>query len=237
MNAELDLGGIVVEVIRKDIKNIHLSVNPPNGKVRISAPESMELDAIRAFALSKLLWIKEQQRKHQLQERDIPREYLERESHWIWGKRYLLSIEISDSSPTITLTHDKLVVTVRPSSDANQIKLLMDEWYRDQIREALPDVLAYWEKILEVKVEKVFIQQMKTKWGGCTPGNASIRLNTELAKKPKQFLEYVVLHEVAHLVEPTHGERFQAIMDQCMPNWRQIRDELNRLPVPHGEWN
>jgi predicted metal-dependent hydrolase len=237
MNAELDLGGIVVEVIRKDIKNIHLSVNPPNGKVRISAPESMELDAIRAFALSKLLWIKEQQRKHQLQERDIPREYLERESHWVWGKRYLLSIEVSDCSPKITLTHDKLVVAVRTDSDPKQIKMLMNEWYRDQIREALPEVVAYWEKILEVKVENVFIQQMKTKWGGCTPENASIRLNTELAKKPKQFLEYVVLHEVAHLVEPTHGERFQAIMDQCMPNWRHIREELNRLPVPHGEWN
>ena len=237
MVTELDLGGISVEIVQKDIKNMHLSVNPPSGKVRISAPKEMDLQAIRAFALTKLSWIKQQQRKFQFQEREMPREFLELESHYVWGKRYLLNILETDQTPSVTLAHDKIVLAVKPNTSPEKMQDVVDDWYRSILREEVPAIIEKWSAALGVKPEKLFIQRMKTKWGGCTPENGSIRLNTELAKKPIEFLEYVVLHELAHLKAPNHGDQFQRIMDAALPNWRQIRDELNRLPVPHGEWN
>jgi len=234
---ELKLGDITIEVIQKDIKNIHLSVNPPDGEVRISAPLNINPEAIRAFALTKLIWIKEQQQKIRKQDRDIPRDFMERESHFVWGKRYLLSIIEIDEPPSVNLSHDKMILRVRPGTTPVKMKEIVQEWYRDLIRDIVPSLIEKWSPILGVSVEKLFVQQMKTKWGACSPNNGNIRLNSELGKKPKDYLEYVVLHEMAHLLEPTHNERFQAIMDRCMPNWRHLKDELNRLPVPHGVWN
>lgn len=237
MITELELGDIKVEVVQKDIKNVHLSVNPPNGVVRVSAPLSMNLDAIRAFALTKLTWIKEQRRKFEAQEREPAREFLERESHHVWGKRYLLTVVERDQVPTVVLTHEKMIVTVRPGTTRLKIQAVVEDWYRDQLRDALPELIAKWEPILGVKVERLFIQQMKTKWGGCTPEDASLRLNTELARKPPEFLEYVVVHEMSHLIEATHNARFIALMDQHLPNWRHMRDELNRLPLRDVVWS
>ena len=232
----LDLGDLRAEVIRKAIKHVHLSVLPPAGKVRVAAPQSMPLETIRLFVISKLPWIRTQQRKLQAQERETPREFLNKESHYLWGKRYQLELSFADAAPTVSLTPRKLKLQVRPGANAAQCEEVLDAWYRQQIREVLPALLAKWEPLLGVKTSRVFVQRMKTKWGSCTPGVGHIRLNTDLAKKPPECLEYIVVHELVHLLEPTHNERFSALMDLYLPHWHHLRVQLNRLPVRHEEW-
>jgi predicted metal-dependent hydrolase len=236
MVTQVFLGNIAVDVMFKDIKNIHLSVYPPEGKVRISAPRRMSLDTIRVFAISKLAWIKQQQKKLQAQERETPREYLDRESHYVWGKRYLLAISECDQVPSVELSHTHMVLRVRPSTDEAKRQAIVEAWYREQLKQAVPPLLDRWEPVLGVKIDRLFVQQMKTRWGSCNPGNRSIRLNTDLAKKPPECLEYITVHEMAHLLEPTHNARFIALMEHFMPDWRLRRDMLNQLPVRHEEW-
>jgi predicted metal-dependent hydrolase len=232
----LDLGELHAEVVRKAIKHVHLSVLPPAGKVRVAAPQSMPLETIRLFVISKLPWIRTQQRKLQAQERETPREFLSKESHYLWGKRYLLELSFADAAPTVNLTPRKLKLQVRPSANAAQCEEVLDAWYRQQIRDALPALLAKWEPLLGVKTSRVFVQRMKTKWGSCTPESGYIRLNTDLAKKPPECLEYIVVHELVHLLEPTHNDRFSALMDVYLPHWHHLRKQLNCLPVRHEEW-
>jgi predicted metal-dependent hydrolase len=236
MVAKIELGGISVEVIKKDIKNVHLSVYPPTGKVRISAPLRMNLDTIRVFAISKLGWIRQQQRKVREQEREPLREYLDRESHYVWGKRYLLKVIAKDAAPQVELKHSQLVLQVRPAAGEERKQTILEDWYRAQLKAAIPPLIAKWEPLIRVKVGRFFVQRMKTKWGSCSPAAASIRLNTDLARKPRECLEYIVVHEMAHLLEPTHNSRFMAVMDLFMPAWRFHRTVLNRLPVRHETW-
>lgn len=228
---QLELGQITIEVTLKDIKNVHLSVNPPLGDVRISAPLNMNLDAIRAFAIDKLAWIKAERKKYLEQEREPAREFLNRESHYVWGKRYLLEIVEVDEAPCVELKHSQLMIRVRPGTDRSKMKAILDEWYRDLIKAAVPELIQKYSSRLKVSVDRLFVQDMKTQWGGSNPSRNNIRLNTDLARKSPEYLEYVVLHEMAHLLEPSHNARFVAIMDLNMPNWRQYRDELNRLPL------
>jgi predicted metal-dependent hydrolase len=230
-----ELGDITVDVIQKDIKNVHLSVNPPHGDVRISAPMSMNSDAIRAFAIDKLGWIKSERKKFLAQDREPAREFLDRESHHVWGKRYLLEIVEVNEAPSVELKHSKLLLKVRDGADCEKMKSVLDEWYRAQIKDAVPTLLAKYSSRLGVSVDRLFVQDMKTQWGSCAPENGSIRLNTDLARRSPEYLEYVVLHELAHLLESTHNARFTAIMDAQMPNWRHYRDELNRLPLLSNE--
>jgi predicted metal-dependent hydrolase len=236
MATTISLGDIAVDVVLKNIKNVHLSVYPPSGRVRISAPARMSLDTIRVFAISKLDWIKRQQRKLRAQERETPREYQERESHYVWGKRYLLKAIECNETPSIELKHNSMVLRLRPGADEHKKQSIADEWYRQQVRKAVPPLIAKWEPLMGVKVERFFVQRMKTKWGSCNHRRANIRLNTDLAKKPRECLEYIVLHEMVHLLEPTHNDRFIALMDRFMPQWRHRREQLNRLPVRHEEW-
>lgn len=236
MKSKIDLGEFSVDVVRKSIKNVHLSVYPPDGRVRISAPLHMALETIRVFAISKLAWIKSQQRKMRAQERETPREYLDRESHYVWGKRYLLKLVEKDAAPGIELKHSKLVLQVRPGTDEARRQEILDAWYREQIKAAMPELLEKWEPLMGVKAGQVFVQKMKTKWGSCNPASGNIRLNTDLAKKPPECLEYIVVHELAHLIEPTHNVRFVALMDLFLPQWKHLKDELNRLPVRHEDW-
>jgi len=231
------LGDLEVEVELKDIKNVHLSVYPPAGRVRIAAPKRMSLDTIRLFAISKLAWIRQQQAKLGEQERETPREYLERESHYVWGKRYLLAIEERDRPPAIELKHRHLVLGVRPGTGGHKRQALVDEWYRKLLRAAVPPLLQRWQPLLGVEIERFFVQRMKTRWGSCNHGARTIRLNTELAKKPVACLEYIVVHELVHLLEPTHNARFQQLMHEFMPHWRHYRDELNRAPLTHQDWS
>jgi predicted metal-dependent hydrolase len=226
-----------VDVVLKDIKNVHLSVYPPAGRVRISAPKRMSLDTIRVFAISKLDWIKQQQAKLRGQERETPREYLDRESHYVWGKRYLLMVTESDAPPAIELKHRRMILRVRPGTDQEKKEALVEEWYREQLKEAVPPLLERWEPLLGVKANRWFVQRMKTKWGSCNHRSGTIRLNTELAKKPPECLEYIVVHELVHLLEPTHNARFLALMDRFMPKWQFHREELNRLPLRRERWS
>ena len=237
MSTQLKLGDIALDVTFKPIKNVHLSVHPPTGKVRISAPLRMKLDTIRVFAVSKLGWIKERQKKLQEQERESPREHLERESHYLWGKRYLLKIVELEATPKIELKHSKMLLQVRPGSSADKRRAVLDEWYREQLKEAVAPVIAKWEPLIGVKVARFFVQRMKTKWGSCNHRAGNIRLNLELAKKPPECLEYIVVHEMVHLLEPTHNARFIALMDRFMPKWQFHRDALNRLPVSYSHWD
>ncbi|MEP2774423.1 MAG: SprT family zinc-dependent metalloprotease [Luteolibacter sp.] len=236
MSSKLQIGDLEVEVIRKDIKNVHLSVLPPVGRVRMSAPAHMKLDTLRVYAVSRLQWIRKQQTKLRAQDRESPRDYVERESHYLWGKRYLMTLVEKDEPPKIELTHRKMILQVRPDATHEKRQELLAGWYRDQLRKAVPPLIARWEPMLGIKVEKFFIQHMKTKWGGCSPQRRTIRLNTELAKKPPECLEYLVVHEMMHMLEPSHNERFLALMDRFMSNWRSRRDTLNCLPVRHEQW-
>jgi predicted metal-dependent hydrolase len=236
MVTRLDLGDVRVDVVRKDIKNIHLGVYPPHGRVRIAAPSWMELDAIRLFAIDKLVWIKRQQKKLSAQERETPREYLERESHYLWGQRYLLQIVEKDARPSVQLAHKRLILQTRPDADAKKREEVLASWYRDNLKRVLPALLAKWQPIIGVRAERCYVQHMKTKWGSCNSVSRSIRLNTDLAKKPPECLEYIVVHELLHLREPTHNDRFVALMSALMPHWRDCRDKLNRLPVSHEHW-
>ena len=236
MASQIKLGDIAVDVMLKDIKNVHLSVYPPTGRVRISAPKRMSINTIRVFAISKLDWIKQQQTKLREQERETPREYLDRESHYVWGKRYLLTVSESDEPASIELEHSRLLLRVRPGTDEDKKRALVEKWYREQLKEAVPPLLARWQPLLGVRVERFFVQRMKTKWGSCNQAAHTIRLNTELAKKPAECLEYLVVHELVHLLEPTHSARFVALMDRFMPKWQFYREVLNRLPVRRENW-
>jgi predicted metal-dependent hydrolase len=231
------VGDITVDVRKKNIKNVHLSVYPPTGRVRISAPEHMSLDTIRVFAISKLGWIKQQQRKIQGQARETPREYIDRESHYVWGKRYLLQIAEQEAAPAVFLQHHTLCLQIRPETDETRKAAILDEWYRQQLKKAVPALIAKWEPLMDVKVANVFIQQMKTRWGSCNSATRSIRLNSELAKKPRECLEYILVHEMVHLLEPTHNQRFLTLLTQYMPEWQFYRDRLNQLPVRHESWD
>jgi len=237
MASQIKLGDIAVDVVLKDIKNVHLSVYPPTGRVRISAPQRMSIDTIRVFAISKLDWIKQQQIKLREQERETPRGYVERESHYVWGNRYLLTVSESDEPPSIEVKHRRMLLRVGPRADEDKRRTLVEEWYREQVKEAVPPLLARWQPLLDVRVERFFVQRMKTKWGSCNHKARTIRLNTELAKKPVECLEYIVLHEMVHLIEPTHNIRFTSLLDHLMPKWQHFRDTLNGLPVRHESWS
>ncbi len=237
MVSQIKLGDISVDVVLKDIKNVHLSVYPPTGRVRISAPKRMSIDTIRVFAISKLDWIKQQQTNLRKQERETARDYVDRESHYVWGKRYLLTISESDEPPSIELTHSRMLLRVRPRTDEDKRQALVEEWYREQLKEAVPPLLARWQPLPAVRVERFFVQRMKTKWGSCNHKARTIRLNTELAKKPAECLEYIVVHELLHLLEPTHNARFLELMNRFMPKWQFHRQVLNRLPVRRETWS
>jgi predicted metal-dependent hydrolase len=236
MAAQIELGDLHVEVVRKAIRNLHLSVHPPLGKVRIVAPPQMKADTIRVFVISRLGWIKSQQRKMREQERETPRRYVERESHTLWGRRLLLRRIEVDAAPSVTAKRSTLVLQVRPATTPERCQQILEAWYRDQLRQALPALLAKWQPVMGVRVNRVFVQRMKTRWGSCNPGSGAIRLNTELARKPAECLEYIVVHEMAHLLEPTHNERFAALMSMWLPHWQHLRQALNRLPVRHEDW-
>jgi len=236
MATALELGGITLEVVRKRIRNVHLSVYPPAGRVRIAAPSGMSLETIRLFAISKLGWIRRQQKKLLGQERETRREFLNRESHYVWGRRLLLKVVEEDAPQGVQVRHDTLLLRVRPGADAAAKAAVLAAWYRQILREAAQPLIEAWEPRLSVELDRFFVQQMKTKWGSCNPAARSIRLNTELARKSPRCLEYIVVHELIHLLERRHNERFIGLMDRHLPHWRALRDELKAAPPAHTTW-
>lgn len=232
----IQLGDIQIAVSRKAVKNVHLSVHPPVGHVTLVAPSETRIEVIRAYAISKLGWIRNQQDKLINQSRETPRQYVERESHYLWGRRYLLSVIEKDVKPAVILDHQRITLVVRPGSDLQKRAEVIHEWHKSLLHEAVPALISKWEQKLKVKVTGYFLQRMKTKWGSCNHDAGNIRLNTELVKKPKDLLEYVIVHELAHLLEPTHSDRFVAILDENYPTWREARAELNELPLSAETW-
>ena len=237
MKNHIQLGSLQVEVHRKGIKNVHLSVHPPLGRVTVSAPLEMNLETIRVYVISKLGWIKAQQKQLQGQERESPRDFVERESHYLWGRRYLMKVVEWNAPSKVELEPKAISLRVRPGSGADERRRVVESWYRNQLKVHIPNIIRKWEPRLGVKVFSFGVRRMKTKWGSCTPARSSILLNLELAKKPKACLEYIVVHEMMHLLEPSHNERFQHLMDFHLPNWRLLREKLNRLPIRHENWN
>lgn len=237
MTETIQLGDIEITVSRKPVKNVHLSVHPPAGRVTLVAPAATRLEVVRAYAISKLAWIRDQQAKLRAQARESPRQFVERESHYLWGRRHLLSVVEKDTKPGVKLDHRWITLTVRPGSTLAKRDEVMQEWHRALLHEAVPALIQKWEVKLGVKVSSYFLQRMKTKWGGCNYRSGNIRLNTELVKKPRDLLEYVVVHEMLHLIEPTHSERFMALLEQHCPTWREARAELNLLPLAAETWS
>ena len=234
---QLKIDNITVDVVQKNIKNIHLRVYPPAGRVRISAPSRMDLAAIRAFVISKLGWIKKQQTRLINQAREAQREFINRETHYFNGKRYLLKVTEQNAAPKVVLKHSSIELYVRPETDAVKRKSILDEWYRRKLKEIVPALIEKWEKKMNVQVNEFGIKKMKTRWGTCNRQAKRIWLNLELAKKPPECLEYIVVHEMAHLLERKHNDRFTALMTGFIPKWRFYKDELNRLPITHADWN
>lgn len=231
------VGDVDVEITLKDVKNVHLSVHPPLGRVTLVAPKSTRVEAARAYAISKLGWIRTQQEKLRAQARETPRQFVERESHYLWGRRYLLSVVEREAKPAVTLDHRRITLSVRPGSPVTKRHAVLHEWHKALLHGAVPGLMRKWEPTLGVAVAGYFLQRMKTKWGACNPRAGTIRLNTELVKKPRDLLEYVVVHEMLHLIEPTHNERFVALLDHHYPAWREARAELNELPLGAEEWS
>lgn len=232
----IQLGEISIEVEQKNIKNLHLSVYPPKGRVRIAAPSKMKLDTIRIYAISKLSWIKKQQAKILSQKREAPREYINKESHYYLGKRYMLKVIELDTVPVVNLTHKTIELYVRPGTNTEKRKEILDNWYREQLREIANHMIANWEKKMQLKVSELGIKKMKTKWGTCNEEAKRIWLNFELVKKPSECIEYIVVHEMVHFKERNHNDKFIAYMNHFLPGWKQSKVELNRLPVSHVEW-
>jgi predicted metal-dependent hydrolase len=237
MAETIQLGEIAIAVRRKDIKHVHLSVHPPSGRVTLVAPNGTRLEVARAYAASKLGWIRDQQAKLRGQARETARQFVERESHYLWGRRYLLSVREDEAKPSVRLTHRSITLTVRPGSSSAKRAAVMHDWHKFLLHEIVPPLIAEWEPRLGVRVAGYFLQRMKTKWGGCNHLARSIRLNTELVKKPKDLLTYVVVHEMLHLIEPTHSERFLTMLSKHYPAWREARAELNELPLGAAAWN
>jgi predicted metal-dependent hydrolase len=237
MSETIQLGPTAISVTRKDIKHVHLSVHPPSGRVTMVAPLATRSEVARAYAVSKLGWIREQQAKLRGQAREAPRLFVERESHYLWGRRYLLTVREEEAKPSVRLSHRRITLTVRPGSGRAKREAVIHAWHRSLLHDALPGLIRKWEPRLGVEVTGYFLQRMKTKWGSCNHRAGHIRLNTELVRKPRDLLEYVVVHEMVHLLEPTHSERFISILDDYHPGWREARAELNELPLTAEVWN
>jgi len=233
----MDVSGIPVEVVRKDIKNLHVGVYPPNGRVRVAVPLRLDDEAVRLAVISRLGWIHRQQAAFKQQDRQSHREFVTGESHYFQGRRYRLDVIEHDSPPSVRLPNNSTIeLHVRPGTSREKREVVLQQWYRKWLKEQLPPMLAKWEPKVGVTVEEVRIKKMKTLWGSCNATARRIWVNLELAKKPVSCLEYILLHEMLHFLERHHNERFLELMDTLMPTWRLCRDELNRAPLGHEKW-
>jgi len=234
----IDVSGLPVEVVRKDIKNLHLGVYPPDGRVRVAAPRAVGDDAVRLAVIRKLAWIRRQQAKFEAQQRQSTREMVNGESHFFLGRRYRLRVTEEKGPYSVKVSSGGYIdMHVRRGTCPDRRRLLLQEWYREQLRELIPPLIEKWEPVLDVHVASWGIKRMKTKWGSCNVTAGRIWLNLKLAKKPVECLEYVVVHEMAHLLERHHNGRFIAFLDDYLPQWRTYRDELNAAPLAHECWD
>ena len=235
-NAYMTIRGIGIDVIYKDIKNLHIGVYPPMGRVRVAAPERLNDDAVRLAVIQRLPWIKRQREKLRAAERQSLREMVTGESHYVWGARYRLKVVERPGRAKIEIDGRKLLLGVPPDASAPRRRDILERWYREQLRSAIPDLITKWEPTVGRTVPDWTIRRMKTKWGSCNRETGRLWLNLELAKKHPDSLEYVIVHEMTHLLERNHTERFTTLMDGFLPDWRARRDQLNGAPLALEEW-
>lgn len=231
MITDLKIDNIPVQIVRKNIKYIHITILPPSGRVKISAPLRVDINTIKTFATSKIEWIKKHQKMMRQRVLQIPKEYFDPENRYLWGKPYQLKVEEKNSVPAIFCQQNTLLLQIRPGANQAKREHLINAWYRQQLKDAATPLILKWEPLMEVKVEGLSVQKMKTRWGSCNILSKSIRLNTELISKVPECLEYVVVHEMVHLLERTHNSRFKNLMDHFLPTWRLCHAELNKLPL------
>lgn len=235
---QIIVNDIKIDVVRKDIKNLHLAVYPPSGRVRIAAPLKVDDEAVRLFAISKLSWIKKNQAKYINQERQSERKFISGESHYFKGQRYILNVVYHTGYPKVRIRNKKYIdLQVKDVYTAMQREKVMTNWYRKSLKEQIPALIEKWQKVVGVDDVQWEVKKMKTKWGTCNREAKRIWLNLELAKKPERCLEYIIVHEIVHILERNHTERFVAIMDKTMPPWREYKKELNQFPLAHEVWS
>ena len=236
--SRIDVSGIPVEIHRKGIKNLHVGVYPPNGKVRVAAPPHLDDEAVRLAIVSRLSWIQRQRQSFARQERQTAREMVTGESHYYEGRRYRLNVVEQSGNPRVRLANNStLELKVPPGTDRDGRIKVLDRWYRRQLKVRIPDLLTYWERVIGVDVADCRVKRMKTRWGSCSIEARRIWLNLELAKKDPACLEYILVHEMVHLIERHHSDRFRSLLDRFLPDWRLRRDELNKAPLAHEDWD
>lgn len=234
----LQIGSIEVLVVRKAIKNLHLSVLPPTGKVRVSSPLHMKDDAIRSLIATRIPWIRKQRARFEAQERQTPREYVSGETHYVFGKPHRLEVVYEDRTPSARVKgKNRIILQVRRNSTSIRREEVLMEWYRNELRKISGGLVEVWQEKIGVAVGSWGIKRMKTRWGTCSQKAGRIWLNLELVKKPMSCIEYVVVHELLHLIEKKHNDRFVALMTKHLPKWRRLKEELNRLMLSHEEWS
>lgn len=232
------IGDIEVDIVKKKVINLHFSVLPPKGKVRITAPKQMDDKAIRMSIITRLPWIKKQQSKYLNQSRQIKREYISGESHYFMGKRYKLELKYINEIPTVFIKgKNKITLQVRPKSTLVKRNEVMMDWYRKQLKTTLAELITKWEEKIGVQIKLWEIKQMKTRWGTCNEKKSKIILNLELSKKPIRCIEYIVVHELIHLKVKKHNQKFIELMNKYIPKWKSIKEELNQFILSHEEWN
>jgi len=237
VHSQLTIGSLQVDVIRKDIKNLHISVMPPNGRVRVAIPHHVNDDRVRSAVVTKLAWIKQQQADFENQPRQSEREMVEGESHYFFGRRYRLKVVVATGKSSLVIkgVTTLLLTTAANTTKEHRLKVL-DDWYREQLKLKLPELIDKWQSTIAVEAAQIGIRKMKTKWGSCNTSSKRIWLNLELTKKPPECLEYILVHELVHLIERHHNRRFKALMDEFMPNWSLHRDTLNSSPLANEKW-
>ncbi|MFD3399839.1 M48 family metallopeptidase [Kribbella sp. NPDC058693] len=236
-SAYLTVRGIDIDVIYKDIKNLHIGVYPPMGRVRVAAPERLDDERVRLAVIQRLPWIKKQREQMRTAQRQTEREMITGESHYVWGVRHRLKVIERPGRAHFEVDGERLLLYVPVATSTERRRELLDHWHREQLRSAIPDLIARWEPILDVSVARWSIRRMKTKWGSCNRETGHIWFNVELAKKHPECLEYILVHEMTHLLERNHGQRFTKLMDKFLPSWKSRRDQLNEAPLGHEEWS
>lgn len=236
-SAYLTVAGLGVDIVYKDIKNLHISVYPPVGRVRVAAPDHIDEDTIRRAVVTRLPWIKRQREQLLNADRQTARRMLSGETHYVWGKRYRLDVSRTSGNHKVEPVGTTLWLIASEGADADERFAVLDRWYRRELKAAVPALLAKWQPLIGVEASHFVVRRMKTKWGTCVRETGVIWLNPELAKKSPRCLEYIVVHELTHLHERNHTERFAALMDGYLPDWRARRDELNEAPLTHEQWD
>lgn len=229
--------GIPVEVVRKDIRNLHLGVFPPDGRVRLPVPLRTDDEQVRFAVTSRLRWIQKRQKIFAMQEPQSQRGMITGEGHYYQGRRYLLDVIEQNKVPAVRLLNTATIqLRVRPGTNRNKREAVLCQWYRQQLHQQIPPIIAKWEPEIGVTVSEWRIKKMKTRWGTCNINARRIWINLELATKAISSLEYIVVHEMVHLLERLHNRTFRELMDSFMPQWRLHHDELNQLPLAHDGW-